>query len=96
MSAEFATWNLDVHDLGAVEDGVKDDFVAIQAAIEEAQLSRKTLHFRPQTYIVSGELQVFSDLIIEGYVLKLEQRTPPSGQCLQYWIRLWRRCATLP
>ena len=82
MSANFTMWNLDVHDFGAIGDGKTNDFVAIQTAITEAQVSNKTLHFRPLTYIVRNELQISSDLIIEGHGAQIGTTNAPQRSVL--------------
>lgn len=69
---DASLFNLDVHDFGALGDGVADDRAAIQAALDEAISSRRTLHFRPgRTYYIRAELVVSADVNIEGHNAQL-------------------------
>jgi len=51
---------------GAMGDGVTDDTDAIQATIDAAYISRKSVYFQPGTYLISNTLIVEQTPLISG------------------------------
>ena len=69
---------VNVKDFGAKGDGVTDDTVAIQAALDEAQTSKSSIVFPAGIYSVSG-LSVSNTIHIEGYGATLKAVNGANG-----------------
>lgn len=57
---------VNVKDYGAVGDGETDDTAAIRTARDVARLTKKALYFPAGTYMLSGSIQIYSDMHIIG------------------------------
>ena len=73
-----------VRDYGAKGDGITDDSIALQAALNEAQSSASILYFPNGTYLVSRPLYFYRWLMIQGQseentLIKLKDRAPGYG-----------------
>ena len=63
---EKAKWFVTPEEFGAVGDGVTDDTVALQTAIDYARTNGKTLILKGVTYLVTASLQIGSGTKIVG------------------------------
>ena len=57
---------VNVRDYGAVGDGETDDTAAIRKARDAAKLTKKALYFPAGTYLLSGCIQLYSDMHVIG------------------------------
>ena len=62
----FFSQYVDIRDFGAQGDGVTDDTTAIRNARDEAHLKGKILYFSEGTYLVSGSIQLYSNMHLIG------------------------------
>lgn len=62
----FFSQYVDVRDFGAQGDGINDDTAAIRAARDEAHLKGKILYFSEGTYLLSGSIQLYSNMHLIG------------------------------
>ncbi len=62
----FFSQYVDVRDFGAQGDGVNDDTAAIRAARDEAHQKGKILYFSEGTYLLSGSIQLYSNMHLIG------------------------------
>ena len=62
----FFSQYVDVRDFGAQGNGVNDDTAAIRAARDEAHLKGKILYFSEGTYLLSGSIQLYSNMHLIG------------------------------
>ena len=65
-SSGFFSQYVDVKDFGAQGNGVNDDTAAIRAARDEAHLKGKILYFSEGTYLLSGSIQLYSNMHLIG------------------------------